>query len=164
MLWHGVHTLTAPPPPPPPPLSSPSPPPPPLPCTDRPLCAGTDEICMHVRLDYTRRLWEPGPLRSPLHRSGPAKPQALLSISDFKHISQLNWLRNTQNQRLNSWIFFSLHGGGGCVGKKINEVSEFLPSCLLPMKSPSPPSKKKKFLHPSAVRFITRGDNSVRKG
>lgn len=33
--------------------------------TDRPLCAGTDEICMHVRLDYTCRLWEPGPLWSP---------------------------------------------------------------------------------------------------
>lgn len=34
-------------------------------CTDRPLCAGTDEICMHVRLDYTCRLWEPGPLQPP---------------------------------------------------------------------------------------------------
>lgn len=34
--------------------------------TDWPLCAGTDEICMHVRLDYTYRLWEPGPLWSPL--------------------------------------------------------------------------------------------------
>ena len=32
--------------------------------TDRPLCAGTDEICMRVRLDYTCRLWEPGPLWS----------------------------------------------------------------------------------------------------
>lgn len=32
--------------------------------TDCPLCAGTDEICMHLRLDYTHRLWEPGPLWS----------------------------------------------------------------------------------------------------
>lgn len=32
--------------------------------TDKSLCVGTDEICMHVRLDYTPRLWEPGPLGS----------------------------------------------------------------------------------------------------
>lgn len=89
-----------------------------LPHTDRPLCAGTDEICMHVRLDYTCRLWEPGPLWSPSTVS-PHPPcqkkneaQALLSISSFKQISQLNWLRNTQNRRLNSWIFW------GRVGEK----------------------------------------------
>lgn len=51
MLRHSGHTLTA-----FPRLSaSPSS----LLRTDRPLCEGTDEICMHVRLDYTCRLWEP---------------------------------------------------------------------------------------------------------
>lgn len=33
---------------------------------------------------------------------GPEHWGALLSIYNFKQISQLNWLRNTQNQRLNS--------------------------------------------------------------
>lgn len=58
---------------------------------------------------------------------GPENQQALLSIYDFKRISQLNWLRNTQNRRLNSQVL-------GRVGEK---VWEFRRSCLLEFASAS---------------------------
>lgn len=77
--------------------------------TGWPLCAGKDEICMHVKVDYTCRLWEPGPLRSPFSVWAPNQRLLLLLLlsgSYFKHILQLNWLRipllPKKNQRLNS--------------------------------------------------------------
>lgn len=40
-----------------------------------------------------------------LHRLGPKNRRVLLSINNFKQISQLNWLRKIQNQRLHSLKF-----------------------------------------------------------
>lgn len=69
-------------------------------------------------------------------------------------ISQLNWLRNIQNQRLNSYIWES--------GRQTFRVSSQLPDgiCLKINFTQTPHP----VLHPSAVRFITWGDKSVRKG
>lgn len=75
------------------------------------------------------------------------KPQALLSIYHFKNISQLNWLRKTRNQRLNSSIFpsflsFSL------------SLFYFLHGCPQIANFPF-------VVQPSAVRFITWADKSI---
>lgn len=84
---------------------------------------------------------------------GPEYRQALFSIYNFKQISQLNWLRNRQNQRLNSAFFFGVRVG--------DKVWEFLSSCLPEFASKSIPHW---IWHPSAVRFITGGGKSVQKG